>query len=126
MKYEIINPSDKATMETGNFMAAAVAAVLIGHGKYPLKPLEPGGIEVPMFVFGGHEEWFTAQFGKGLTETINHLMEHDVDALASALESVQLAGRRTSLNDIVGGALSMAKSLREDAAAKAATPDQTP
>lgn len=121
MKFEIINPSDPYTMEADDLQIAAVAVCLLGDGKYAAKGVEAdSGQDVPIFLFGGVDEWFTEKFGMDYFETASHTLNNRNDALARAFESVKLArGERSSINDIGGRACSIAKAIREKASALA-------
>jgi hypothetical protein len=148
MIFDIINPSDACLMISDDFEAAAVAICLLGEGKYGLeqldaKPLDKP-LEVPMFLFGGHEEWFKTTFGHDFETSAKIYRDQKTDALASALDSVvygklsdlkayddamelitQVDGRnefkrrwndrkRGSMNNIGKRAYALAKALRGD------------
>ena len=117
LRFDIINPSDPYTMEAVDLKTAAVAVCLFGDGKYPLQGLdESAGLSVPPFLLGGHDEWFTAQFGANF-EAITKQAIAQCDNLASALESVKLeSDRRSSMNDIGTRAKGLAKAIRAKAA----------
>ena len=144
MIYEIINPSDKYTIEAADLKIAAVASVLLGRGQYGLEPLEDGGERVPIFLFGGSDEWFTKHFHADLQTTLDDIMTHRADELADCFDSCLIGGlddrkdydaaiaridadarsgfrterhdrRRSSMNDIGGRAYAMAQALRENA-----------
>lgn len=113
MKFEIVNPSDKYTMEAVDLEVAAVAVSLLGDGAYPLTGLgEDEGQDVPPFLFGGHDEWFAQKFGMNFEETGRHVIEHRHSELADALDSVTIEGRRSSLNDIGGRAKNLSIAVR--------------
>lgn len=120
MKFNIVNPSDPYTMEADDLEIAAVAVCLLGDGKYPLDALGDDadkGNNVPAFLFGGHDEWFTSRFGRNYEATADLCITQRGDALARALESVTLqAIRRTSMNDIGERALRFAQNIRALAA----------
>lgn len=117
MKFEIINPSDPYMMTAPDLQIAAVAVCLLGDGKYPLSGIdEDEGNDVPAFLFGGHDEWFTEKFGSNFHETAERTITGRNDDLVSALESVQLQrGTRTSMNDIARRAKNLAIAVREKA-----------
>lgn len=89
MIYEIINPSDKYTLETDNFELACLATILLGKGRYALTD-ESDNEAMPIFMFGGHEAWFQEKFGKSLEDISN---ETDDLELATVLRSVLLGDR---------------------------------
>lgn len=103
MKYEIINPSDEAYIEADEHKIAATANILLGGGQYGLKQVD-GDFEMPVFA---KAQWFRDTFG----ETYIELCDAHVAEIKVALETVCLAGERTSLNDIVKYAKSIAKQL---------------
>jgi len=113
MKFEIINPSDACTMFAPDLEVAAVAVSLLGDGKYALEGLDDAaGQGVPVFLVGGHDEWFSSKFGMNFQDTAEHVLEHRRDELAMTLDSVALRGTRSSMNDIVGRAKSLARMIR--------------
>lgn len=112
MEYEIVNPSDPYTLKSDDFEAAALACVILGNGKYALKPLEDGGVEVPLFVFGGHDEWFQKTFGVTLDGSLSRV---ERSRIAAVLETVTIGNskKRSSMNDIGGRAKALAIVMRE-------------
>jgi len=113
MKFEIINPSDACTMYAPDLEVAAVAVSFLGDGKYPLEGLDDAaGQGVPAFLFGGHDEWFSAKFGMSFQDTAEHVLNHRNEELATALDSVMLRGTRSSMNDIAGRARALAQAVR--------------
>lgn len=117
MKFEIANPSDPYTMEADDLQVAAVACCLLGNGKYGLTGLEgDAGLDVPIFLVGGHDEWFVSKFGMSYEDTATHALNHRNDALARAFESVTLGrDERSSMNDIGGKARDIAQAIRRKA-----------
>lgn len=146
MLYEIVNPSDRYTIRADEHDVAAVACFTLGGGKYAFEPLEEGGQEVPIFFFGGHDEWCQETFGKDARALIDSVMETKRQALIDCLESCLIGGendrrefeeacaliesaenraafkvkrhegRRTSMNDIGARARGFAETLRARAA----------
>ena len=103
---EIYNPSDKAFIDVADPKAACAAVLFLSHGKYALKG---EGVDMPVFWPGSDAcMWWLDTFGVGLSQ---YLEGHKQD-VAAALESVELAGERTSMNDIMGRAKAYAKGLR--------------
>ncbi|PIM51887.1 hypothetical protein CS062_17325 [Roseateles chitinivorans] len=119
MRFEIVNPSDPYTMEAEDLEVAAVACGLIGQGRYGLKALSPDAgaqNDVPIFLLGGHDEWFIGKFGMDWENTARHVLDHRRDALAAAAASVTLdRAERSSLNNIGAIAKQLAKALRSEA-----------
>ena len=120
MKFEIINPSDACTMYAPDLEVAAVAVSFLGDGKYPLEGLDDAaGQGVPAFLFGGHDEWFSAKFGMSFQDTAEHVLYHRNEELATALDSVMLRGTRSSMNDIAGRARALAQAVRRKVSSNA-------
>ena len=114
MKFEIVNPSDPYTMEATDMEVAAVAVSFLGAGRYGLKGIdEDAGQDVPIFLFGGHDEWFIGKFGMNFEDTSNHVIEHRATELANALDTVTLGrAERSSINDIKGTAQALSSAVR--------------
>ncbi len=85
MKYEIINPSDSYTIEHSDFLALAAACVLLGNGQYALSPIDHDGERVPMFLFGGFEEWWRKHSPDA---DLDSYLDANKRAIAEAMESV--------------------------------------
>jgi len=86
MLFEIINPSDKCTIVAPDLEIAGLACCLIGVGKYALQ--EIGGTnEVPLFLFGGQDEWFVDNFGVAFDEALDRALANRGHELAACLES---------------------------------------
>ena len=134
---EIINPSDQCTMRVTDRLAAAVACCLLGAGKYILRGGNDDDYICPAFLFGGSEAWFAEHH----QTTIEKVLESSGPSVADHLDSVMLGSvaerkdvesamrlmneadartwfaehqdrRRTSLNNIVQRAKTMAAILR--------------
>lgn len=133
---EIINPSDPYTMETDNFLAAAVGIALVGNGALGLSCKNPKQHTPVLF---GWDDWFEQQ---GINDLSKWIEEHSVE-IADALDSVMIGNigdramfmdaldaienpakrkafrakqhhkHRTSLNDIGTACWKTAKSLRK-------------
>lgn len=111
--YTLINPSDPYHLTADDLVVAAVAVCLLGHGKYALDARD-GTQGMPLFVFGGHDEWFKAQSGSDFTTTLDSVIEGRAQELIAVLESVTLeVPERSSTNNIGGRAESLAQTLRE-------------
>lgn len=151
MLFNITNPSDPYVMRAIDLEIGAIAVAALAHGAYGLEQI--GGdrsANVPIFLMGGHDAWYTKQFERNFEATLNHVMEKRQDELIKALASVfcgtvadklafdELAAKcpddeayaelllsthdakRTSTNDIGRRAWDMARQLTEMAAVKAA------
>lgn len=100
MKFEIINPSDKAFIEGDDFKAVCIATIILGEGKYGLKE-EHGNADYTMPPILFAPEWFARKFGQTIAEALE---KSNIIEMRQALSTVRLAGERTSLNDIEGRA----------------------
>jgi len=140
MVYDIVNPSDPYTMDAPDLATALSAVCLLGEGRYGLRDRD-GAVVVPVFLFGGHDEWARANFdGKDLEAVLASV---SFSAVADCLDSCVIGGftdretfergaaliddpekratwraewldrKRTSLNDIGGRAAKLAAHLRK-------------
>lgn len=114
MKFELINPSDPYTVEAADFMVGAVAACLLGDGKYGLRGLdEDAEARMPVFLLTNPDEWFIDKFGMTYESAALHCIQTRTEELAQALESVTLTSdHRSSLNDIGRRAKAIAEAVR--------------
>jgi len=111
VKFNIINPSDPYTMEADDFKIAAVAVCLLGSGKYPLNGID-NDLNVPPFLFGGHDEWFIEKFGGTYEAVAGAVIKTRGEELARCFDSVTLqAARRSSMNNIAGHAKDLAAAV---------------
>lgn len=96
MLFDIINPSDPYTMEAPDLEIAACAVCLLGSGQYGLNELsgDKSGT-VPMFPFGGHDAWFTKQFGRDFGASVDQVIKTRRHVLAGALASVRIGSAVT-------------------------------
>lgn len=85
MYYEIVNPSDQAFFEAPNVMIAGLVTIILGGGQYGATPQEDGAQEVPLFLFGGWDEWWAENGDGGPSEMAG---ERHKEALVTALRSV--------------------------------------
>ena len=104
LEAEIINPSDKAFCDASDWETACIAVCVVGEGKYGLKLNEEK--TMPIFLFGGSEEYFKKEFGKTVEESFSQV---DKKKLAACLRSFRLTRERSSLNDFTGYAHKLAK-----------------
>lgn len=107
--WEIINPSDKYTIIAERFEVAAAATLLLGSGRLALDPEDEGGQRLPLFLFGGHEEFIKEHFSGDLDAWLDgHKAE-----VATALDSVLLGGfdRRADYNAAIAAIDDPAKLL---------------
>ena len=107
MKFELINPSDAVFFEAPSLLVAAFAVVYLSPS-YGAKEVN-GNLEVPIFMFGGAEEWFEKQLNvKDIKETFRTVAKD----VAACLKTFHLGkGKRTSINNICKYAHDDAKSL---------------
>jgi len=102
---EIINPSDKITINCDDLDAARLAVVALGQGWYCVK-----NDDMPILALCDENEWANKTYNKTFQEWADSI---SAARMATALESIANIGERTSMNDIVGTAKKAAKRLRE-------------
>lgn len=93
--YELINPSDEIFFDAPDLKTATIAVAVVGGGKYAAKDMD-GHTAVPIFMFGGFDEWCKGKFGSvpdfkdpvAMTKVIK------------CLRSFRLTNERSSMNDI--------------------------
>lgn len=153
MLYEIINPSDKYTLEAESHEIACIACVFLGRGQYSLEPQDGSDLGCPFFMFGNDpDQWWKETFGRTLSEALDGC---DKAELAKCLESVLLGSyedrevydaaiaaiddaekaeafrrkwhdKRSSMNDIGGNARRLAVHFSKIATAEKAAEAPTP
>jgi hypothetical protein len=111
MKCEIINPSDKVFIEHRDKKTLFKAVLLLGRGQYGAKDID-GDFKIPVFLFGGVEEYCQETFGLNFELIMAGVKVTD---LVDAFRSVSMNHERTSLNDIVGLAQKYADKYEEEA-----------
>ena len=81
MEYELINPSDPYTFiaKSKEVAALVVANISLAYAARP-KSGEDG---IPIFIFGGFEEWYRDKFGRDYKTGYSDLKEEISDALDS-------------------------------------------
>ncbi|ENT3301221.1 hypothetical protein MJ012_07560 [Acinetobacter baumannii] len=89
MIFELINPSDKCTFEAPNLKIAAIITCVLGNGQYSAKGMQHD-LDVPFFLFGGHEEWFVSRFGTNFEETLIQVRNAEKKDLVDSFNSVLL------------------------------------
>ena len=143
MYYDLVNPSDPVTFEAPDLKIAALVTLILGHGQYAANPEDESAEGVPSMLFGGAEEWWNEHF----QEPMENAGERDRERLAAALRSVCYGSvtdrklydsaveaidspekraafiaewndrNRSSMNNIMGRAHSIAERLEQPAAA---------
>jgi hypothetical protein len=104
MLYDIINMSDSYTIEAQSLDVALVACLFLGSGQYSFMPLHGDGEEVPLFLFGGAEEWCQRHFGEGLEAVVDRVTTDPVKRveLAACFESC-IIGHEEDRNTYMAG-----------------------
>jgi hypothetical protein len=102
---EVTNPHDKITIDCMDMDAARLAVLYVGDGWYGIDG--EGGM--PILAMGASETWAKETYKKSLQEWAESI---EAERLATALESMQLVGERSSLSDPVKNAHEMAKQIR--------------
>lgn len=83
MEYELINPSDPYTFIADDYETAALVVFAVST-LYGAKPKE-GEDTVPVFIFGGAEEWYIEQFGRSSYDGLK-AKKKQVEAALSSME----------------------------------------
>jgi hypothetical protein len=99
--FEIGNPCDPYTVEAVDHEVAAVACCLLGDGRFSFNGINTN-LEVPIFLFGGHDEWFIRQFGADFAGVTKRVLDERKSDLVACLESV-LIGDATSRKTYLKG-----------------------
>ena len=94
MLYKIINMSDPYTIKANSLDVALVACIALGSFQYAFDPLEDGGERVPMFMFGGSDEWCQKHFGVNLAAVVLDVRTNKRAELAECFDSC-LIGRQS-------------------------------
>lgn len=135
MEYELINPSDPYTFIAEDLETAALTVFLLSTA-YGAKP-KTGEDKVPIFLFGGAQEWYEENFGRtpdeGLSaknssvaaalDSMMHGHFEDRKRYQAALDGIDDPEKKekfidewqdgySSLNDIGGYAHKLAKKMR--------------
>lgn len=108
MKCEVINPSDEVYL-TGEGEALAAAGLFLGRGQYGLQDKATGKEFMPIFMFGGTDEWWTKTFGRTFSAYMDTKPHEEI---AKVLDTLEYAGERSSMTDIGKNAKSNAHALR--------------
>jgi hypothetical protein len=72
MLWEISNPSDAYTMEAPSLQIAACAVFMLGRGCFGAT-CEESDLRVPIFIFGGAEDWAKEN---GMPDLGDYITEH--------------------------------------------------
>ena len=83
IEYELINPSDPYTFLAKTKESAALAVFLLGtmYGASPKDDNEEK--RIPVFLFGGAEEWYRKEFGRSTEAGLKAEKQNVADALLS-------------------------------------------
>jgi hypothetical protein len=92
MIFDLINMSDQYTFAADDLECAALTTILLGSGQYSAKQI-CGDATVPFFMFGGHDEWFMDNFGRGLEASVALFRGARACELIACLESVVIGDR---------------------------------
>lgn len=83
MEYNLANPSDPYTFVADDLETAALVVFSIST-LYGAEAKE-GGDTVPVFIFGGSEEWYKEQFGRNFADGLKTKRKQVVEALRSMM-----------------------------------------
>ena len=83
IEYELINPSDPYTFLAKTKESAALTVCLLGtmYGASPKDDNEEK--RIPLFLFGGAEEWYRKEFGRSTEAGLKAEKQNVADALLS-------------------------------------------
>ena len=84
MIYNLINPSDPITFDAPDLKTAALVTMVLGSGRYAAEPEDNSTEGVPLMMFGGGLEWWSAHFD----EPLDGSFDRNAAPLAAALRSV--------------------------------------
>jgi hypothetical protein len=87
MQYQLNTPEKPYTFEASSFTAACVVTTLLGGGFYSL--WQDGKQVMPVFMFGGVEEWFRRVFDKNFTDVVQEVSPGEIAQIYMTI----LAGR---------------------------------
>ncbi len=95
MLYDLISLSDRYTFQADSLECAALVTCVLGRGQYGANNLtdeeRPG---VPIFLFGGAEKWFMANFGRTISESFAFFKNYHKASLVEAFRSVVIGNRK--------------------------------
>ncbi len=92
MLFEIINMSDSYTLKSDDVEAACMAVTYLGEGAYGLEEID-GDFKMPIFLFGGYEEFFKITFNHSFEESNKLYTGEKVDVMIDALKSIVIGSR---------------------------------
>lgn len=83
MEYSLVNPSDPYTFIADDLETAAIVvySLSLGYGA----TTKDGKIAVPIFIFGGAEEWYSKQFGRSVEDGVKAKRKQVAEALSSMM-----------------------------------------
>lgn len=81
MEYKLANPSDPYTFAADDLETAALVVFMLSTA-YGANT-KNGEVAVPIFIFGGADEWYAEQFGRNVEEGITAKKEQLIAALKS-------------------------------------------
>jgi hypothetical protein len=79
MLYQLHTPEKPYTFEASNFSTACVVATLLGGGFYSL--WQDGKQIMPVFMFGGVEQWYQRGFGSHFTRVAQDVSREEISAI---------------------------------------------
>jgi hypothetical protein len=87
--FEFINPSDPYFFEAPDLEIATVLVALMSEGKAAAQEVN-GDLKVPLMLFGDPSQWFKENFGKTISEVLDHVHNERTEELIKALESFMI------------------------------------
>jgi hypothetical protein len=79
MLYQLNTPEKTYVFEASSFSTACVVATLLGGGFYSL--WQDGKQVMPVFMFGGVEQWYQRVFGRHFTEVLQAVAKEEISTI---------------------------------------------
>jgi hypothetical protein len=76
---QLNTPEKPYTFEASSFPTACVVATLLGGGFYSL--WQDGKQVMPVFMFGGVEQWYQRAFGRHFTERAKEVSKEEISTI---------------------------------------------
>ena len=108
MKVEIINPSDECYLESDDVRVLQACGLFLGNGQYALND-EKGETILPIFMFGGADEFIAETFPEGF----NKFVDDNLEKIRDCFKTFKYARERTSLNNIGAAAKKLCEKCEE-------------
>jgi hypothetical protein len=98
MAYQINTPNEPYTFEASSFLAACVVTSLLGGGFYSL--WQGGKKVMPVFMFGGHDEWYQRAFGKNFSDAVQEVSKDEIAQIYMTILAGKPEDRKRYLEEL--------------------------